>query len=69
MYTKGKRWDRTEFAASGRRIGAEKAKKKGGAGKGRRRDDDDDSEEDEDDDEDPFGLEPRPLVDMSELEL
>jgi len=63
MYTKGKRWDRTAFAASGRRIDVERAKKKG------RSRDDDDEEEFDDEDEDPFGLEPQPLVDMSEFEV
>lgn len=40
-YTKGKRWDRTAYAASGRRIDVDKAKKKG-----KRKRNDDESEDD-----------------------
>jgi ATP-dependent DNA helicase MPH1 len=69
MYTKGKRWDRTAFAASGRRLDAEKAMKsgkgKGKAPRGRIEEDEEDEEMFDDEDEDPFGLEP-PLSDMSE---
>lgn len=41
-YTKGKRWDRTAYAASGRRLDAERAKKKGK----RKRNADDESDDD-----------------------
>lgn len=45
-YTKGKRWDRTAFAASGRRIGAAKTKDKGK----------EQSDIDEDDEEEAYDL-------------
>lgn len=64
-YTPGKRWDRTAFAATGRRI---VANKNNGKGKGRARDqyDDDDEEEEEDDWGDPLAPDPAPLVDTCE---
>ncbi|ORY28004.1 hypothetical protein BCR39DRAFT_536112 [Naematelia encephala] len=66
--TKGKRWDRTQFAESGRRISSEKAKAMG-KGKGKRRAGwDEDEEEEELDDEDlggPLAPYPKPLVDMN----
>ncbi|KAL1412451.1 3'-5' DNA helicase [Vanrija albida] len=63
QYTKGKRWDRTAFAASGRRVGAEKGKKKGK----RKRDEeeDDEDEEEEEDYGEPLAPPPKPLVDVS----
>lgn len=61
-YTKGKRWDRTAFAASGRRLGAEKAK---GKGKGRAQVHGDDEEEEEE--FDLLAPPPKLLVDTSEL--
>ncbi|WWC72771.1 uncharacterized protein I206_106735 [Kwoniella pini CBS 10737] len=74
--TKGKIWDRTEFAETGRRIGAEKNKKSKGRGKTKRKargwdddEDDEDGEELEDEDEDDWGglmaPAPKPFVDMS----
>ncbi len=69
--TKGKRWDRTAFAESGRRIKAEKAKGKGkGQAKPRRRGIEDDDEEDwaeeEEDWGEPLAPYPKRLVDPSE---
>lgn len=65
VYTKGKRWDRTAFAASGRRIGL--ASKKKGKGKGKAAyGDDDDAEEMDDEDDEPLAPAPKPAVDMSE---
>lgn len=66
-YTPGKRWDRTAFAATGRRIVANKSNGKG-KGKGRARDqyDDDDEEEEEEDWGDPLAPDPAPLVDTCE---
>ena len=64
--TKGKRWDRTAFAESGRRVDAAKIK----ANKGRRFDMDDDevlSEEEDEEPGEPLVPGPRPLVDISEL--
>ncbi|WWD20885.1 hypothetical protein CI109_105362 [Kwoniella shandongensis] len=74
--TKGKRWDRTEFAESGRRVGAEKGRGKGkGKGKGtakRKGRDWDEEEEDgaedlEDDDDwgDIMAPPPKLLVDIN----
>ena len=65
--TKGKRWDRTAFAESGRRVDAERAKKKGKF-KARTwaRDDDEEEPEDlEDEDEEPLVPPPKPFVDSS----
>lgn len=61
-YTKGKRWDRTAFAATGRRIGAEKKKKNG---KRAYEDDEDEDEDDMFDEGEPLAPNPAPLVDMS----
>lgn len=69
--TKGKRWDRTAFAESGRRVTAEKAKARG-KGKTKRffaRDDDEEDieeEEEEDDWGEPLAPYPKPLVDTGE---
>lgn len=72
QHTKGKRWDRTAFAASGRRVAAEKEKKEGRKKKGKRkRGEEDDEDEDEDEDEEdwgePLAPPPKPLVDICEL--
>lgn len=73
--TKGKRWDRTAFAESGRRINVEKSKAKGkGKGKGYQarswgRDDDEedlDDEEEEEEEFEPLVPGPKPFVDPSE---
>ncbi|WOO82285.1 Fanconi anemia group M protein [Vanrija pseudolonga] len=68
QYTKGKRWDRTAFAASGRRVAAEKEKegrkKKGKRKRGEEEDEDDEDEEEEDWGE-PLVPPPKPLVDIS----
>lgn len=62
--TKGKRWDRTAFAESGRRVDAAKIK----ANKGRRFDLDDDEVMSEDEDMgEPLVPGPKPLVDISKL--
>jgi ATP-dependent DNA helicase MPH1 len=58
--TKGKRWDRTAFAESGRRVDAAKIK----ANKGRRYDGDDDEVMTEEDDLEPLAPLPKPLVDL-----
>lgn len=71
--TKGKRWDRTAFAESGRRINVDKkGKGKGKAGYKARswgRDDDeedmDDDEEEEEEDFEPLVPGPKPFVDPS----
>lgn len=65
--TKGKRWDRTAFAESGRRIGAVKGKKQA-KGENKRGFDDEDEEdtEDEGDAGAPLVPYPKPLVDPSE---
>nr|XP_019001717.1 uncharacterized protein I203_05920 [Kwoniella mangroviensis CBS 8507]OCF65178.1 hypothetical protein I203_05920 [Kwoniella mangroviensis CBS 8507] len=72
--TKGKVWDRTEFAETGRRISTEKGKNKtsNNKGKGKRKsrdleDDEDDEEdlEDEDDWSNVLAPLPKPLVDMN----
>lgn len=61
-YTKGKRWDRTAFAATGRRrVAARKGKAKARA----TYDDDEDDEEDEDDE--PLAPDPTPRVDTCEV--
>ncbi|OCF45579.1 hypothetical protein I317_00481 [Kwoniella heveanensis CBS 569] len=66
--TKGKRWDRTEFAETGRRVGAEKGKGKA-KGKRKSRDWEDEDEEDLFDEEDDWvgalAPAPPPLVDMN----
>lgn len=62
-YTKGKRWDRTAFAASGRRVGAEKSKKKG---KSRAQWDDDEEEDDEAEELDILAPPPKLAVDLRE---
>jgi ATP-dependent DNA helicase MPH1 len=73
--TKGKRWDRTEYAQTGRRIrGGVKGKSKGvDKGRGKRASMDDGSdadmdmdEFDEDDEGEPLVPEPKPLVDVCE---
>ncbi|TXT12930.1 hypothetical protein VHUM_01331 [Vanrija humicola] len=67
QYTKGKRWDRTAFAASGRRVAAEKEKQRGKK-KGKRKRGDEDEDEDDDEEEDwgePLAPPPKPLVDVS----
>lgn len=61
-YTKGKRWDRTAFAASGRRRAVVKKTAKG---KARTRYDDDDDDKEDDCDE-PLAPDPAPLVDTCE---
>ncbi|ORX40857.1 hypothetical protein BD324DRAFT_644144 [Kockovaella imperatae] len=66
--TKGKRWDRTVFAESGRRIDAERAKKKGkykARNWAKEDDDDEDLDDDDDEDDEPLVPGPRPLVDTS----
>jgi len=64
--TKGKRWDRTAFAESGRRVDAAKIK----ANKGRRFDmDDDEVMSYEEDLGDPLVPGPKPLVDISKLQI
>ncbi|WWC65008.1 uncharacterized protein I303_107622 [Kwoniella dejecticola CBS 10117] len=73
--TKGKIWDRTEFAETGRRIGADKVKNKSKSkNKGKRKsrdweDECDEGDEEEDEDEDDWGAAlappPKPLVDMN----
>lgn len=60
-YTKGKRWDRTAYAASGRRLDAEKAKKKG-----KRKRQAGDSDDDVDDDA-PLLPDGVPPIDICEL--
>lgn len=66
-YTKGKRWDRTEFAASGRRVNVGKNGKGKGKGRARDEDDDDEDEEEEEDWGDPLAPDPAPFVDTCEL--
>jgi ATP-dependent DNA helicase MPH1 len=61
--TKGKRWDRTAFAESGRRVDAAKIKAKGKGGAFPRDDDEDMSEPD--DQGEPLAPLPKPLVDIS----
>ena len=67
--TKGKRWDRTAFAETGRRIDAKKAKAKskaGPKGKGRSSWDDeagDELDEEEEDWDEPLAPNPKPLID------
>ncbi|WRT70898.1 uncharacterized protein IL334_007897 [Kwoniella shivajii] len=69
--TKGKTWDRTQFAESGRRVGVEKGKGKGkGRAKRKSRDWEEEEEEDEEDEEeddwgDVMAPAPKPLVDMT----
>ncbi len=68
--TKGKRWDRTAFAESGRRIGAEKAiaKDKGrpkAKGRGFDGDDDEENIEEEEDWGEALAPYPKPFVDPS----
>ena len=63
--TKGKRWDRTAFAESGRRVDAAKGKQGKYKARNWARDDDDEGELDEEDDE-PLVPGPKPLVDTSE---
>ncbi|KAK8850715.1 hypothetical protein IAR55_004635 [Kwoniella newhampshirensis] len=70
--TKGKRWDRTEFAESGRRMGAEKGKGKGrgkstAKRKGRDWEEEEDEEDLEEDDDwgDVMAPPPKPFVDPS----
>ncbi|WVQ95399.1 hypothetical protein IAU59_002496 [Kwoniella sp. CBS 9459] len=68
--TKGKRWDRTEFAETGRRVDAGKGKGKAKPkGKRKSRDWEEEDEEDLDDEEDGWAgalaPAPRPLVDMN----
>ncbi|WVW80652.1 hypothetical protein I302_102638 [Kwoniella bestiolae CBS 10118] len=70
--TKGKIWDRTEFAQTGRRIGTEKGKGKNKKAQGKRKSRDweeDEDGEDEDLEEDDWGdalaPPPKPLVDMN----
>lgn len=73
--TKGKRWDRTAFAESGRRIGTDKkqgkSKGKGKRGTGGSDDDDDQDEEEEEEDNcgDALAPYPKPSIDPSELGL
>lgn len=63
--TAGKRWDRTAFAESGRRVDAARSK---GQGKDRRFENDDDEVfSEEDDGEDALAPAPKPLVDISEF--
>ncbi|BEI90429.1 uncharacterized protein CcaverHIS019_0304990 [Cutaneotrichosporon cavernicola] len=64
-YTKGKRWDRTGFAASGRRKVAVKKKRKGTARARYGDDDDDDEGNDDEDSDEPLAPDPTPLVDTS----
>jgi hypothetical protein len=69
QHTKGKVWDRTAFAESGRRIGAEKGKGKGKL-KAKSKGWDDDEEEDIEEEEDGWGAGvlapyPKPFVDPS----
>jgi ATP-dependent DNA helicase MPH1 len=63
--TKGKRWDRTKFAESGRRIvkGKGKFQPRSWGQEG------DDQKEDEDEDFEPLVPGPKPLVDMSEYNV
>ncbi|WVF67834.1 hypothetical protein IAT40_002595 [Kwoniella sp. CBS 6097] len=66
--TKGKRWDRTQFAETGRRVDAGKGKGKV-KGKRKSRDWEDEDEEDLEDEDDEWtgalAPAPRPLVDMN----
>lgn len=63
--TKGKRWDRTAFAESGRRVDA--AKTKASKMNGRGFDDDEELEQEDDDMGEPLAPPPKPLVDISKL--
>ncbi|GMK56457.1 hypothetical protein CspeluHIS016_0302970 [Cutaneotrichosporon spelunceum] len=58
-YTKGKRWDRTVFAATGRRRVAANNKQKGARSRY------DDEEDEQEDSEEPLAPDPLPLVDTS----
>ncbi|RXK39401.1 hypothetical protein M231_03354 [Tremella mesenterica] len=61
--TKGKRWDRTEFAASGRRIGAASRMKGKGKAVARGLFEDEAGESEEEEDWEPLVPGPKPLVD------
>jgi len=63
--TKGKRWDRTAFAESGRRVDA--AKIKASKMNGRGFDDDEELDPEDDDMGEPLAPPPKPLVDISKL--
>ena len=63
--TKGKRWDRTIFAETGRRIGAVTGKGGYRARAWVREDDDDDDLDEEEDDLEPLVPGPKPLIDTS----
>ncbi|KLT45812.1 P-loop containing nucleoside triphosphate hydrolase protein [Cutaneotrichosporon oleaginosum] len=59
-YTKGKRWDRTVFAATGRRVSVKKGK-----AKARPYGDGDDEDDEDEDQEEPLAPDPAPLVDTT----
>lgn len=63
--TKGKRWDRTAFAESGRRVDAAKIKANKGKNKQYNGDDDEVLSEEEEDWGEPLAPPPKPLVDIS----